>query len=186
MNCAQAQADLQLYIDGRLDQHRFSAVETHLGTCRRCRHDLALYEILHEALADPSEESEPDNLTALVMARIASTERQKRIASTQPFGWRWRDALLAAVLGTASTLLFLLMNPSLGTSFYMTIAHSFPLLVTLIRAEGPGSIPWIAWIIWITVGVTLTLWLAGAEVRATWKRSLTHHLATRLQFPQLW
>jgi hypothetical protein len=186
MNCAQAQTDLQLYIDGRLDQHRFSAVETHLDTCRRCRHDLALYEILHEALADPGGEREPANLTALVMARIASSERQKRITSTQPFGWHWRDALLAAVLGTASTLLFLLMNPILGTSFYMTIAHSFPLLVTLIEAEGPGSIPWVVWIIWVTAGVGLTLWLAGAEVRATWKRSLTHHLATRLQFLQLW
>ena len=44
------------------------------------------------------------------------------------------------------------------------------MLATLIQAEGPGSIPWIAWIIWITAGVGLTLWLAGAEVRATWKR----------------
>jgi predicted anti-sigma-YlaC factor YlaD len=186
MNCAQAQTDLQLYIDGRLDPHQFTSVETHLDTCRRCRHDLALYEILHESLADSAGEHEPDNLTALVMARIASSERQKRITSARAFGWRWRDALLAAVLGTVSTLLFLFMNPTLGTSFYMTIAHSFPGLVTLIQAEGPGSIPWYAWIIWINAGVGLTLWLAGAEVRATWKRSLTHRLATRLQLPQLW
>ena len=144
-----------------------------------------LYEEIHKALADPSPEREPANLTALVMARIASAERQSRISTTQTFGWLWRDALLAAVLGTASTLLFLLINPTLRTSFFLTIAHSFPLLVTLIQAEGPGSIPWVAWVVWITAGVTLTLWLAGAEVRATWKRSLTHHLATRLQFPQL-
>src|SRR5215475_11288053 len=157
MNCAQAQTDLQLYIDGRLDPHRFSAVETHLDTCPRCQHDLALYEILHEALTDPAGDREPTDLTDLVMARIASSERQKRITSPEEFGWRWRDALLAAILGTASTLLFLLMNPTLGTSFYMTIAHSFPVLVTLIQAEGPGSIPWIAWIIWITAGVGLTL-----------------------------
>ncbi|MGO8946784.1 MAG: anti-sigma factor family protein [Ktedonobacterales bacterium] len=186
MTCAQAQKDLQLYIDGRLDQRRYSMVETHLDACPRCRHDLVLYEIMHEVLSQPSVEREPDNLTNLIMARIANAEQPMSVTSAQPFGWRWRDALLAALLGTASTLLFLLINPTLGTPFFMNLSHTFPVLVSLVQAEGPDSIPWIAWVIWIMAGAGLALWLAGAEVRAAWKRSLTNRLQTRLQLPELW
>ena len=50
MNCGQAQQDLQLYIDGRLDQRRFSLVEAHLDTCLDCQHSLVLYEIMQAAL----------------------------------------------------------------------------------------------------------------------------------------
>ena len=185
MNCNQAQKDLQLYIDGRLDQRRFWTVETHLDTCPRCRHDLVFYEIMQEALADQLER-EPANLTTLIMGRIARAEQHRMASGAQPFGWQWRDALLAAILGTASTLLFMFTNPALRTSFFLSISHSFPLLDSLTQAEGPGSIPWVAWIIWITAGVVLTLWLAGSEVRATWRRSLTQRLQTRLQIPELW
>jgi hypothetical protein len=124
------------------------------------------------------------------MARIAAAERRR--AATQaaraahPFTWRWSDALLAALLGTISTLLFLFINPGLRTSFFATLAHSFPLLTMLAQAEGPGSIPWLAWIIWITAGIVLALWLAGAEMRATWKRALIQRLPARPQFRQLW
>jgi hypothetical protein len=187
MNCGRAQQDLQLYIDGRLDQRRFSLVEAHLDTCVSCQHALALYETLRAALADQRMEKDPDDLTALIMARIALSERHKTLPAVQPFGWRWSDALLAALFGTVSTLLFLLIHPALRTPFFMTIDHSFPMLATLVQAEGPGSIPWIAWIIWITAGVGLTIWLAGAEVRATWRRSLTQRLqVARPEFRQLW
>ncbi len=186
MNCAQIQKDLQLYVDGRLDQSRGSMVQTHLYTCSRCRNDLRLYEIMRDALTDQHIEPEPENLTSLIMARIARAEEHQSAAPVPPFGWRWQDALLAAVLGTASTLLFLLVNPTLSTSFIMSASHAFPQLVMLIQAEGPASIPWIAWIIWVSIGIVLTLVLAGAEVRATWKRSLTQRLQTPLQLPPLW
>jgi anti-sigma factor RsiW len=186
MNCAQAQRELQLYMDGRLDQRRFYPLEAHLDICERCQDSLKLYEIMQEALTDPLAEKEPANLTALIMARIAVAEKRRTTQVAQPFDWQWRDALLAALLGTTSTLLFLVINPALRTTFFMTIAHSFPMLATLIQANGPGAIPWIACIVWITVGVGLTLWLAGAEVRAAWKRSLTHRIQTRPQFRQLW
>jgi hypothetical protein len=187
MNCGRAQQDLQLYIDGRLDQRRFSLVEAHLDSCADCQHTLALYEIVEAALADQRAEREPANLTALIMTRIALSERRKNSPAVQPFAWRWSDALLATVFGTASTLLFLLIHPALRTPFFMTIDHSFPMLATLVQAEGPGSIPWIAWIIWITAGVGITIWLAGAEVRATWRRSLTQRLQlARPEFRQLW
>jgi hypothetical protein len=186
MNCKQAQQDLQLYVDGRLHQRRFSLVEAHLDMCLDCQHTLALYEIMRAALQDPALEREPSNLTALIMARIAMAEQRKVMQSAHPFAWRWGDAVLAALLGTASTALFLLINPTVRTSAFLTIGHNFPMLATLTQAEGPGSIPWIAWLIWITVGVGLTLWLAGPEMRAAWRHSLTQRLQTRPGLRQLW
>lgn len=187
MNCGRAQQDLQLYIDGRLDQRKFSLVEAHLDTCVDCRQALALYEVVQAALTEQRAEREPANLTALIMSRIALSEWRKASPAVQPFAWRWSDALLATLFGTVSTLLFLLIHPALRTPFLMMIDHSFPVLAALVQAEGPGSIPWIAWIIWITAGIGLTVWLAGAEVRATWRRSLTQRLqVARPEFRQLW
>ena len=128
MNCKQAQQDLQLYIDGRLHQRRFSLVEAHLDTCLDCRHTLALYEIMQAALQDPVLEREPSNLTTLIMARIAMAEQRKVVQSAQPFAWRWGDAVLASLLGTASTALFLLINPTVRNPVFLAISHTFPML----------------------------------------------------------
>ena len=187
MNCDRAQKDLQLYIDGRLDQRRFSLLEIHLDACDRCQRDLAFYEVIQTTLVeDPAIAREPEGLTRLIMARIATAEARRTAQAAQPFTWRWGDALLAALLGTISTLFFLFINPGLRTAFFTTLTHNFPLLAMLTQAEGPGSIPWIAWIIWITAGIGLALWLAGAEMRASWRRSLAQRLPARPQFRQLW
>ena len=64
----------------------------------------------------------------------------------------------------------------------MQLARTFPDIVAVLLAPGPGSIAWLAWLVWITAGVALTLWLAGREVRAAWRRSLAQRLPS---LPQL-
>lgn len=188
--CRRANVWLQLYVDGRLDPRQISALERHLDGCAECRAALSAYEVVARSAGMPEGAPEPAHLTALVMARIAAYEAQKRgrgqtVAAQmqRQFGPRWTDALLAAVLATVSTLIFALLNPGVREA----MAHTFPLAATMLGAPGPGAIAWSAWIVWIASGTGLTLVLAGVEVRTAWRKRLTARLGQwqRPQWPTL-
>ena len=166
--CRKANVWLQLYIDGRLDPRQLPALEDHLDGCAECRAALAAYEVVVQSAGMPEGAPEPAQLTAAIMARIAAYEAQRRPVAQGQFAPRWGDALLAALLATLSTLLFALLNPGVRDA----MAHAFPLAATLLGAPGPGAIAWSAWVVWIASGMGLTLVLAGAEVRAAWRKRL--------------
>lgn len=191
--CRRANVWLQLYLDGRLDPRQLPALEEHLDACAECRAALSAYEVVTQSASMPEGGPEPAQLTAAIMARIAAYEAQKQgsvaaeavvaAQSRRQFTPRWADALLAAVLATLSTLLFALLNPGVRGA----VAHAFPLAATMLGAPGPGAIAWSAWIVWIASGAGLTLVLAGAEVRAAWRKRLTARLGQwqRPQWPTL-
>jgi predicted anti-sigma-YlaC factor YlaD len=170
---------LQLYVDGRLEPRRLSALEAHLDDCSECRAALAAYEIVAQSAGMPEGAPESAQLTAMIMGRIAAYEAQRREVVTRQFTPRWADALLAALLATMSTLVFALFDPGLRD----TLIHTFPLAVTVLGAPGPGAIAWSAWAVWIVSGLGLTFWLAGTDVRADWRRRFAARLE-QVQWPQ--
>src|SRR5262245_53434334 len=186
MRCARALALLQLYIDGRLKAAYLAPLETHLVSCTRCRDELALLAAICASAADAEAIVEPPDLTDRILARVAESAAQRSRATASSFGLRWADALRAALLATATTFLFVLLSPALRLSVGNQLSHSFPEVVALLLAPGPGSIAWLAWLVWIVAGLVLTFWLAGAEVRSAWRRSLLSRLPQLPQLRQLW
>jgi predicted anti-sigma-YlaC factor YlaD len=174
---------LQLYMDGRLEAARLPALEAHLASCAACRELLAAYELIGSATGEREDVVVPPELTGLILARVADFERQRLAARERHFAPRWTDGALAIALATLSTLLFVLLDPTLRAAVPQAVAHSFPLVPEMLAAPGPGAIAWSAWVVWIASGVGLTLWLAGAEVRAQWRKRLAARLARWPQWP---
>lgn len=185
MTCSRVAADLQLYIDGRLDPRRLGALEAHLMACAACRQELRMLQTIAQACAEPDLATVPVGLTTLIMARIAQAETQRARAASGVFVLRWGDGVLAAFLATASTLLLVLLDPAFRVSVANQLLHAFPSLPTLLGTPGPGSIAWVAWVVWVVTGLLLALALAGAEVRATMRRSLGERMAQLPHPPQI-
>jgi anti-sigma factor RsiW len=183
MNCARAEKWLNLYVDGRLDVRQLRLLEEHTHACVACRSELNCLEAIRESLAEFPPVAEPAGLTERILACVAAFESGRSAAHGHQFSLRWADGLLAALLATLTTLLFVLLDPSLRTGVPVALSHAFPGVVALLSMTGPGSIAWVAWIAWVVAGLALAIWFAGAEVRSSWRRSLSHRMP---QFPQLW
>lgn len=184
MTCAHYQRHLHLYVDGRLAPRDFSPLEAHLARCAVCRQDLHLLETIAQVYAEREPVEVPPDLAVLIMARVARSEQLRMRVRAQPFGIRWADALVALLLATCSTLIFVLLDPSLRLAVPAAFTRSFPTLVSLFLAQGPGSVAWSAWIIWVLAGMLLTLWLAGAEVRLSWRQALAQRMPQLPHLPQ--
>src|SRR5262249_10730002 len=143
-------------------------------------------EVICAVSAEATAVLEPPDLTERILARIAVAKMQSSVATMGGFGLRWVDGVRAALLATTTTILFVLLSPSLRLAVGNELSHTFPEIVALLLAPGPGSIAWLAWLVWIVAGLTLTLWLAGAEVRSAWRRSLLSRLPQLPQLRQLW
>lgn len=184
MTCERASALQHLYIDSRLDFHRVAALEAHLSRCSRCRHDLDVLGTVRAAVATPESIPMPADLTMRIMSRIAQSEERRAAKALARYRLSWADAKLAAFFATATTLLFVIISPVLRLAVGGALRGAFPSLIAALLAPGPGSIAWLAWFVWIVVGVGLTFWLAGSEVREMWRRSLSQRLAQIPQLPQ--
>ena len=182
MTCARSLRYLHLYVDGRLDPRYLAALEAHLAQCTACRRELHLLETIAQVYVEPELVQVPPGLTTLIMARVAQSERQR--ADAGAFGLRWGDAWLALLLATCSTVVFVLLDPSLRMAVPAAFMRSFPALVSVLLARGPGSIAWGAWIAWVVSGSLLALWLAGAEVRSSWRRTLSARMPQLPHFPE--
>ncbi|MGH2516160.1 MAG: anti-sigma factor family protein [Ktedonobacterales bacterium] len=184
MTCVSARRQLHLYVDGRLAPSALGPLEAHLASCFACREELAALEAICATLAEMPMEPEPRNLTALVLARVASYEARRVGERERQFSLRWGDALLAMLLASAATIGFVLLDPALRAAFPVAFSHAFPALVGLLAATGPDSIAWIAWIVWVAAGLSLAIWFAGAEAREAWRRSIAGRIP-REHIPQL-
>ena len=175
MTCARAHRHLQLYLDDRLAAHAAAEVAAHLGGCATCRGSLSLLQVVQAGAATPLSVREPERLTRSIMARVAAFERQRALAAT-PFALRLADALLAIALASAATVIFLLTQPGL----LRTLADPLQRALAPLQRDYLGFVgQWgtlLAWMIWMGLGLSLTLWFAGSEVRAGWRRTLSEHL----------
>lgn len=172
----------QLYVDQRLDMYWMGRLEAHLAGCAECRRDLAVLEAICAASTQEEPIVEPPDLTARILGRVAVYEQRHARPQAASLGLRWVDGVRAGVLASATTIFFILLSPALRPALGGQLSRIFPAVVALLLAPGPGSIAWLAWLVWITAGVALTLWLAGGEVRAAWRRSLERRLPS---LPQL-
>jgi hypothetical protein len=161
-------------------------LEAHLEGCAACRNELDMLEAICAVGAPDEPVIEPPDLTARILARVAESEARRMPAPARGFGLGWADALRAALLASATTLLFILLSPALRPAVGGTLSSAFPNVVALLLAPGPGSIAWIAWLVWIAAGLMLALWFAGREVRALWRRVLAQRLPSLPQLRHLW
>ena len=91
MNCADAQALLQDFVDGRLPDDQAQAVRAHVEACDACAREVALYRQVDAALA--SAPAPPIDLADAVMARVAAIKPARAAA------WRaWAYAAACAVV----------------------------------------------------------------------------------------
>lgn len=183
MTCHQAVRWLQLHADGRLDAGHFALLERHLASCPSCWHEHRLLEVICQAAVDDEPAREPAGLTESILWRIASVEARRReviaIAAAAPardFSPDWGDGLLASVLATVATVVFLFFQPALralaGRAFLETLGQ----VERVVSEAIVGSSSWLAWAVWVIAGLCLTIWFAGGEVRAGWRRTLTEWL----------
>jgi hypothetical protein len=175
MTCARAYRQLQLYLDDRLVAHAAADVAAHLAGCGACRENLRLLQLVRTCAATPPDVREPERLTRSIMARVAAFERQRALAAA-PFALRLADALLAIVLASLATIIFLLTQPGL----LRTVADLLRRALAPFQRGYLGFVgQWgtlLAWVIWMGIGLSLALWFAGGEVRAGWRRTLSEHL----------
>ena len=178
MNCAHVHNRMQLYLDGRLDGQRLPEFARHLRQCEACRAELAMYQSIAEGAALVEPLWQPEALTRAIMLRIRQADAQAATAKgSRAFAPGWADAMLAAGMATLVTMLFLVFEPALRSAVSGAILGGvFSLMRNIMLATASWS-PLVLWLVWIGLGVTITLWFAGREVRAGWRRNLTARLS---------
>lgn len=176
MTCKRASAWLQLYLDGRLDVRRIVRLEEHLDMCQACREDLDVLEAICHGASALDYVREPADLTEHVMRRVADLEARRVAAGHRSFGLGWADALLAGLLATVMTALFLWFQPALSQEASMALMRNLLAADRGIAEMVSSWSSWVIWAVWVGAGLALTIWFAGSEVRAGWRRTLAERL----------
>lgn len=176
MTCERANVWLQLYVDGRLDLHRLVRLEEHLEACQACREDLDVLEAICYGSSALDYARQPMDLTERIMRRVADVESRRLSPERRSFGLGWADAVLAALLATVMTGLFLGFQPALTHAASTALVHN----LTSVDRDIVGIVStwaaWVAWAVWVGVGLLLAIWFAGREVRNGWRRTLAARL----------
>ena len=186
MHCFKATQLLQLYIDKQLPVGQIRPLEAHLFSCLACRQELHSLEEIDAALAGEVLVSEPIDLTAYVMRRIARSEQEKQIAlltqpQAAPLRLSLRELLAAILLATIATCGIILGQPSLRASLPIANGHDKLSLVWM-NMWGPllsinsGTLLFCIWVVGTLLGVWITLALAGAEMRSQWFQAVIDRL----------
>lgn len=197
MTCSQAQEWMQLYLDHRLSLPRIRALEHHMERCEQCRAEWMLLEDVAAGIHSLEHVLEPAGLTEAVMSRIAAAtaqppvetpaalQRQKqRPLRAAPFHLAARDVILSTILATLVVLSFVLAQPplrdTLSTLVNPAIAAGLGVLQALF-SPNDGLVPfWLVWALWVALGISITLFVAGSEIRSLWRQRLRERL------PQTW
>lgn len=188
MNCSRAQHLLQLYIDGQLSLRQTRTLERHLLHCRACRSEWMLLEDIVAGVHSLSHVTEPSWLTESIMARVAETTAQppaelaiepprprQRAAQRAPFRLTLQDLILSSLLATLVVIVFTMFQPGLRD----TVAKSVNPLLGIVLSDlqflispNAGILGLVAWLLWVGLGITITLVLAGSEVRSQWRQRI--------------
>lgn len=177
MNCSDARRWIQLYMDGRLEGRDQPNLARHLSTCDACRGELAAFQLLVDGLSCEDPLRSPDLLTRSIMRRIRQADAATMGQSvSHPFALGWADAVLAASLATVVTIIFLWFEPALRAAVSAMAKLALDSVTHGITAATSSWSPVAVWLVWIGAGVALTLWFAGREVRAEWRRTLLTRL----------
>lgn len=203
MHCVHAKKKLQLYIDNRLSLHELRALENHLASCTSCYQDLTLLETVSDTLASFPPVIEPADLTANIMRRVAqdveARERRARDEQIQRqqmkrhellrlinqsyalFKLSLQELLAVLLLASVTMLGIILTLPSLRSVLpFMNrqgpISHAIFSLLHALSVVDSDTLTWAFWILGTLLGISITLALAGNEVRRSWFKAMTDRL----------
>lgn len=181
MRCNIAARQIQLYIDGRLPIKQLSELENHIAICSSCRMEMEMLEAAVHTLNTHEFRmvQEPKNLTMQIMQRIALNPVQESegafsllrpsLAETVAIIFLATVACLGSILSQASLRERLpIANGHDGLSLaFLTIIHHFPSINT-------DTLTWAFWIGGTLLGICITLFLAGSDLRAEWFRAVRY------------
>ena len=186
MYCFKATRLLQLYLDKQLSHDQMRSLETHLFSCPACRQELRLLEEIASALKEEEQVYEPADFTSAVMWRIAQSEQEKRRTllaqpHATPFRPSLRELLCAILLATIATCGLILGQPSLRAALPITHEHDVLSLVLMniwnsLLSINSDALLLFLWIVGTVLGVSITLALAGAEMRSQWFQAMIDRL----------
>jgi anti-sigma factor RsiW len=188
MMCSRAQQLLQLYIDHRLGFTQTRALERHLTRCDTCRAEWMLLEDIGNGIHSLNNVTEPVWLTDAIMARVAASTaqpleelpleaRKLRQHSIQraSFHVTIQDLALSSLLATVVVIGFVLFQPGLREALAQSVN---PLLSTVLEgvqfliSSNAGIMSLLVWLLWVALGISITVFLAGSEVRSHWRQRI--------------
>jgi len=186
MRCSHAAQQLQLYIDHQLPLGKMHPLEVHLATCAECRRELAVLEEITSALDTTQPVMEPADLTMQIMQRVALDVQQRtreKVAREVyiPLRPSLRELLAVIVLATVTMLGIILGQPSLRASLPFTsrnsqISHLIVTASQFFVSMNSGTLTLAFWVLGTILGISITLALAGNEIRDEWFRAISHKL----------
>ncbi len=188
MTCSRAQRLLQLYIDHQLGLTQTRALERHLADCADCRAEWMLLEDMVAGIHSLNHVTEPAWLTDAIMARVAATTAQppaelavepyllrQRAIQRGPFRLTIQDLALSSLLATIVVIGFVLFQPDLRDALVKSVN---PLLgaglegLQSLVSPNAGIMGLLGWLLWVALGIGITLFLAGSEVRSQWRQRI--------------
>lgn len=188
MTCSRAQQLLQLYIDHRLSLSHTRALERHLAHCANCRAEWMLLEDIGAGIHSLNNIVEPAWLTDAIMARVAATTAQppeelamearklrQRSVQRTSFHLTIQDLALSSLLATIVVSGFVLFQPGLRDALAQSVN---PLLgavlegIQFLISPNAGIMGLLVWLLWVALGISITLFLAGSEVRSHWRQRI--------------
>ena len=197
MRCSKATHMLQLYIDKKLSLEQIRALETHLTTCTACCEELSVLEEIDVALKSMEMVVEPADLTMNVMKRVAlstqaqpsrrqtvkltATREEKQLFTFRPSLMEW---LTAIALATVTMLVLAIGWPTMNTVLHVggraSIFSIFQSLWSLLTAVNSDTLMTLLWILGTILGIWITLFVAGADMRNQWFKAVMDRLPVRL------
>ncbi len=184
MRCVDAAYLLQLYIDHRLTTAQIRRLEEHIAGCTHCRAELALLEEVAQAASTLKLVTEPEDLTARIMQRVAMTSPQPGASRYSLLRLSLAELLAAIILATVATLGSILTQPSVRALLPFANGHdslSFLFLNVLhtLAMINIGTLIGACWVVGTILGICITLLLAGDEVRSGWLKAVMERLPVR-------
>ncbi len=186
MRCKEATRQLQLYLDNRLTIKQTRALEAHVTNCAACLEELAILEEVIDSLQTFKVVTEPDDLNAQIMRKVAIAASQRNMPAPRYSLWRptLLEILVAAILATIATLGTILQQPSIRAllpianghdALSLAFMHSLQLLMTI----DSNTLILVFWIVGTILGICITLVLAGSEMRSQLFKAMMERLPVR-------
>jgi len=188
MRCSRASYLLQYYIDQQLPLEKMRALEAHISGCPDCRRELVLLETIDYTLSSIESVTEPPDLTANIMRRVALTKKRAAVrtgaSKESPFMlFRLSLSELVAVvlLATMTTFGIFMQQPALRSLLPFANEHNSvaPVLTTigsLLLSVNSNTLMLVFWVFGAILGVWITLLLAGSEMRNQWLKAMMDRL----------